>query len=163
MSSFGFQVNRNAGCFRKKCVQMCVTILFTDKWITCLFKQSLSDTYFNDCQILYIQYLMNRWPYLNLCLLRELPLFYSSNNKLKRLTVQMLQPTRSLNMAVTYIPHYFSISSSSSCTVFSAFLRPASLHDLGESHPVQQDSLLSLYPNHSHKCICIQQKQFSSY
>lgn len=124
-----------------------MTILFTDKWITCRFKPSLSDTCFIDCQILYIQYLLNRWPYLNLCLLRELPLYYSSNNKLKRLTVQMLQSTRSRNMAVTYItppPPHFSISSSSSYTVFSAFVCPASFFDLGESHPVQHFSWLSL-------------------
>jgi len=56
----------------------------------------------------------------------------------------MLKPTRSRNMAVTYIPPDFSISSFSSCTVFSAFVCPASLLDLGESHPVQHFSWLSL-------------------
>lgn len=69
-----------------------------------------------------------------------------SNNKLKRLTVQMLQPTRSRNMALTYIPSYFSISSFFSCTVFSTFVHPAakSLLDLGKSLPMQHFCWLSL-------------------
>lgn len=131
----------------------------------------LNNLCFIDCQILYIQYLLNRWPYLNLCLLRELPLMIS----LKGWQCKCC----SLQGHVIWLwltpppPSHFSISSSSSYAVFSAFVRSASLFDLGESHPVQHFSwlslgsgsktLLSLYPNHSHKCICIQQKEFSSY